>query len=155
MFTYIFRTFSANAHCKPVQYIVTENGCHECVSHVVDTHGYPQIVREGIKLPGHRLLWIDSHGPLNREECVMHACDNRKCINLLHLSIGTNAENIADMKAKDRTAKGVDNGSAKLNEEKVKEIRESKLPYRTLAVIYGVSFGHIANIRARRVWDWI
>jgi hypothetical protein len=70
--------------------------------------------------------------------CVCHKCDNRKCCNPEHLFLGTQEDNIRDMVAKDRHAKGETSGAATkpeclargskagnsiLTEEKVSEFR--------------------------------
>lgn len=54
---------------------------------------------------------------------VMHTCDNPPCVNPAHLVVGTRTDNRADCVAKDRQAKGEQNGRAKLTAEQVREIR--------------------------------
>lgn len=44
---------------------------------------------------------------------VLHSCDVPACVNPLHLSIGTHANNVADKVNKDRQAKGRKNGRYK------------------------------------------
>lgn len=47
----------------------------------------------------------DQHGtPWNASLVVMHECDNPPCFNYWHLRLGTQADNLADMRAKGRQA---------------------------------------------------
>jgi len=53
----------------------------------------------------HRYAWSLINGEIPKGMYVMHSCDNRKCINPEHLSIGTPKENTQDMVRKKRYVK--------------------------------------------------
>ena len=69
-------------------------------------HGYGRVnKRVGGKLISryvHRMTWEAANGPIPPGMCVMHLCDNPPCYRLDHLCLGTQAENMADMRAKGR-----------------------------------------------------
>lgn len=64
--------------------------------------GRGQFNWQGQPESGSRLAWIFTHGPITNGLFVLHSCDNPPCCNPAHLWLGTQAENIADMWAKDR-----------------------------------------------------
>lgn len=73
----------------------------------------------------HRFIYECVVGPLppkNRGE-LMHSCDNRKCVALQHLSVGTRRSNMIDASAKGRTCRGERRENAKLTEGLVLEAR--------------------------------
>ena len=72
----------------------------DCIeaSGAVNSSGY--VHRGGIGV--HRLAWIEVNGPIPEGMLVMHACDNRRCINVEHLLLGTQGDNMRDMAAKRR-----------------------------------------------------
>lgn len=74
-----------------------ESGCHEYTGYI-NRLGYGDIVFKGETWKVHRLLWVCLHGPIPRwpDGVIIHSCDNRKCINPAHLSLGTQKENIID-----------------------------------------------------------
>lgn len=77
-------------------------------------------------------------GPIPPGLCVMHACDNRRCVNPTHLVIGTHADN-----ARDKEAKGRGGWRArKLNVTIARQMRADRaagLKIRELAARHGVS----------------
>lgn len=84
--------------------------------------------------------------------CVMHSCDNAKCCNPKHLSIGTHAENIRQRDERGRTAKGLRGGRTKLTVEQVLEIRDCKDSWAAMRERHGVQDGTIWSIKVRRNW---
>lgn len=106
--------------------------------------------------PAHRLalLWFGTEAPEELE--VLHSCDNPKCVNPAHLSLGTRADNQADAVAKGRTARGGRSGRSKLTESEVEAIRlDRDTPLSQLAVRYGVHKSTISYVKRGRSWKYV
>jgi hypothetical protein len=88
----------------------------------------------------HRVSWYFAHGPIPEGLLVLHRCDVRACVNLAHLFLGTQRDNVHDAMAKGRHAVGDRNGArtkphrrprgerhgrAKLTEASVRAIRRA------------------------------
>lgn len=87
------------------RYRATDTGCWEWTA-TRNRQGYG-VVGLAIKgrpagVPAHRLQWMHRQGEIPDGHVVMHTCDNPACINPDHLRLGTQADNLADMRAKGR-----------------------------------------------------
>lgn len=90
--------------------------------------------------------------------CVLHTCDNKRCVRKEHLFIGTTQDNTADKVRKGRCACGEAVNTSKLTEEEVLEIRRQAVrgkPQATLAAEFGVSVQSIWNVVRRRSWKHV
>jgi hypothetical protein len=85
--------------------------------------GYARCVFQRRTYTGGRLPWIMFMGPIPKGLFVCHDCDQPPCVNPDHMFIGTNVDNMRDCRNKGRTLKGVKNSNAKLNDQKVREMR--------------------------------
>jgi hypothetical protein len=124
-------------------------------------------------ISAHRMSYTVFVGPIAEGEEVLHSCDNRACVNPRHLFNGSQQDNIDDMWAKgrqqpytkvlrgdenpsrkypDRIARGVRQGSAKLDDEKVRIILQSDSSHAELARQYGVTPTLIMRVRQRKIW---
>ena len=76
----------------------------------------------------HRVSWSIVNGPIPAKMCILHRCDTPLCVRPDHLFLGTQQENLADMRLKGRARYGVSLGEshprAKLKETDVIIIRQ-------------------------------
>ncbi len=139
---------------------VDRRGIAECWPWTAATneHGYgvfnPTGRHNGATVKAHRfslaLTGIELTGLV-----VRHSCDNPPCVNPAHLSVGTKADNSADMVSRDRHARGSRSGTSKLHERQVLEIRARAAAgelHRLIAADYGVSRVTVTNIVTRQTW---
>lgn len=139
---------------KDIAWKLNENGCHICTSHYIDKFGYARINKNRKPLKIHRLIYEQHNGQIPRGLVVMHKCDNRSCINIEHLKLGTQKDNILDMmrKGRDVHPKGVGHGMTRLSENDVIDIFFSNDYADCLAIKYGVSKTNINHIRNKNTW---
>jgi len=88
----------------------------------------PTGVRPSRTLGAHRVAYELFVGPIPEGKHILHHCDNPGCVNPEHLFLGTQADNVKDSVAKGRQARGERNGSAKLTQQQVQEIRDQYQP---------------------------
>ena len=141
-------------HLKSMKDVVGECWIYKLAK---DKDGYGAATFNGRSWKAHRLMYTVAIGEIPIGQQVCHRCDNPSCINPAHLFVGTAAQNNHDRHLKGRDASGVkngaytkpdlvihkgsDNGSSKLTEAQVLEIRARYQSGRAkqLASEYGVS----------------
>ncbi len=112
----------------------------------VHAHGYGHLANKRT----HRISYELFIGPIPDGIFVCHHCDNRLCVNPVHLFLGTHKDNIDDCKAKGRTAHGERNNGAILTDSQVLDIRflhsTGKFTMAALARKFGVSHRGVFDI---------
>lgn len=100
----------------------------------------------------HRFSWELANGQIPDGSVVRHRCDNPPCVNPAHLELGSQADNMADMRGRgrERKAAGATHPRARLTDEQIAEIR-SRYRFRVvtaqmLADEYGVSVSFVRHV---------
>lgn len=110
-------------------------------------------------LYAHRIAYCLGTKEWPERLCVCHTCDNRKCCNPYHLWLGTVADNNRDMRMKNRHNFGEHNGSSKVSEKDVIQIRKlyenDGVTQMQLADKYGITNGTVSEIVLRKTWKHI
>lgn len=109
----------------------------------------------------HRVLWEHLHGPIPEGLVVRHSCDNPPCVNPDHLLLGTVADNNRDRDERGRhvALKGEANGTSKLTDEKVRQIRRLAargiMSQKAIGERFGVSQRAVWSILAGKSWTHV
>ncbi len=118
--------------------------------------GYGRVEHNKKHLRAHVVAWELVNGSVPPGKQINHTCDNKLCVNILHLYLGTQQDNISDKVQRNRCASGESHGMSKLTEADVLEIRaaftgkygEQKL----LADRYKVHRDTIKSVISRATW---
>ena len=136
----------------------TITGCIELTKGTTARGGYSRIWLNGRYYLGHRYVFELVHGEIPKGMCICHKCDNPACVNINHLWIGTQADNIRDKVRKGNQTKGSMVNTAKLNEKQVAVIKYNLSHGESctyLANKYGVKPVTISQIKTNRNWKHI
>ena len=134
-----------------------ENGCWNWQSGT-DQDGYGLFMGNvlGVRFKrAHRFSWAYHNQKLIPPGMeILHSCDNPRCVNPEHLSLGTALQNQRDKWARGRggAQQGESHWKCRLTEAQVREIRASKEPQDVLAARYGITQSGISGIIRRRSW---
>jgi len=120
--------------------------------------GYGRFRLNGKFTYAHRFSYQFFCGEVAGGMYVCHKCDNPICVNPKHLFLGTHKENMLDRNQKNRQSKGSKNGSSKLKENDILEIRKmlnSGSTGREIAKQFGISYHVISKIKHGRIWSHV
>lgn len=137
---------------KSITYYIDKNGCFINNSHSKDLHGYPHIWRNGKGYNMHIFIYIEAFGKIDKGLVVRHKCDNKKCINLNHLELGTSKDNSNDCKIRGRlnTPRGEIRKDCKITDKEVIEIINSKEYQYKIAKKYNISQSEVSRIKSKK-----
>lgn len=123
-------------------------------------YGRMKLPRSRHNESAHRISYFLATGIDPTGHVVQHKCDNRRCCNPKHLTLGTHASNMADMAEKGRANNGIQHGennnNAKLTRRDVDEIRALIISGETnvsVAKKYNVTHSMISRIRNGKSWN--
>ncbi len=116
--------------------------------------GYGTVNIDGWRTTAHRVVYALRYGrPINRRLVIMHSCDNPACCNPAHLSLGTQKENLNDMRTKGRVGDcanwGDQHGMCRIPDARVWEVAElykSGMSQQKIADYFGVGQSQIGRI---------
>ena len=126
--------------------IGNEDDCWEWQNYKKETDSYGRFMYKGTPRPAHQVAYELVFGNYKEDVgtyhniCVLHKCDNKKCVNPSHLFLGSQDDNNKDKQKKGRA-------SFKLTEEDYSDI----LFFRS----YGFSqkvIGSFYNVCQQRIW---
>jgi hypothetical protein len=132
-------------------YRVTPTGCWEWTRALLKT-GYGAFRRDGRQWRAHRYSYTVSKGPIPDGKDVRHSCDNPKCVNPKHLSLGTRRQNMRDAQSRNRLPKGEHHQGAKLTRTDADRIRVlcETMTQKAVAKVFRVNPSTVSLIVNRR-----
>ena len=119
---------------------------------------YAAFYKNGRKIHAHRFACELKNGsPPSPKHHAAHKCNNRSCVNALHLRWATATENAKDKIKHGTHVFGEKAYNAKLTEEQVKVIRSlrGKVPQSKIGKLFNITQSHVKDIQLGKRWKGI
>lgn len=144
-------TLSYQAEAKAIFSRCVPNYQTECIEVTSNfTHnGYGRCRVNGRKRLVHRVVYEARKGPIPEGMQIMHSCDNRRCCNPMHLSLGTGQDNTNDRKAKDRLGFKINTAQAL---EIIRLVREEGRKQTEVGKMFGLTQQTVSRIVNGKRW---
>lgn len=135
-----------------------DSGCWEFSGSTRSGYGRMRYMGKTISL--HREAYKQFKGEIPEGLSVLHHCDNRCCCNPDHLYLGTQADNIKDIFARNRQKSpiGMRNGNAKLTDIRAKMAKflcSKGYPYKEIGSLFDVNEETIGSVARGHRWKHI
>ena len=139
------------------------NGCWNWTGALNGGYGTIGIGRSGEgNILAHRLSWMlhNEMKDIPSEIFVCHTCDNRRCVRIEHLFLGSRQDNQRDMTDKGRSLRGERHNLVCLTESEVLEIRriwneDKSMKQKDIAAKFNTTKGNISQIVRGKRWKHI
>lgn len=107
---------------KKFQYIISKSipnksGCLEYQGSLNKGYGILKLFGKSVVVS--RIVWIILKGDIPEGFCILHTCDNTRCVNINHLFLGTHQDN-----SDDKIKKGRNKANSKIYLSKIQQIME-------------------------------
>ena len=121
----------------------------------IKENGYGRVTINGRQLYPHRVSYESFIGSIPKGMDVCHRCDNRKCMNPVHLFVGSRQDNMVDAKIKGRIQRGESRYNSVLNESLVISARKrNELGEKIVDIAKDIGVGKttLGNAIRRKTW---
>lgn len=125
----------------------------------IDRGGYGRTAFHSRPIGAHRIAYALANGlDVPPELCVLHRCDNRKCVRPSHLFLGTHKDNMRDMQQKGRVH--TKNKAARLRNpadltpreiEEIRTLRQQGRFYHVISRMFRVAIFTVCKIEQGRL----
>jgi len=134
---------------RMIEYLTEDGDCWVWTK-ACDTQGYGRMWGGDRLISIHQEMYKIFIGPIPAGMVVMHSCDNPKCGRPMHLSAGTQKENLEDMTKKGRRCIGDTHANSKISDKEVREIKDllksGLFTQKEIGNFYGVTNKNISLI---------
>jgi hypothetical protein len=129
-------------------------------SGAVNSSGYGVVWNGSKRVYAHRWSYEQRHGVIPSGLFVLNRCDNPRCVNPVHLFVGTHQDNMDDMRTKGRNyvAMGEDHPRARLTTEQARAIKMRFATEETINEIAAgcrVNYGIVYAIAKGITWQHV
>jgi hypothetical protein len=132
---------------KKLKYIISksiynESGCLEYQGSLNKGYGLLKLFGKTVVVT--RIIWTILKGDIPKGLCVLHQCDNPKCVNIDHLFLGTHQDN-----SDDKIKKGRNKANSKYYRNKIDQILElinKGVLYKDIAIQFSLYPTRISQI---------
>lgn len=125
------------------------NGCIPWIANALPRgYGLMRVKRDGKWVQGysHRIAWELKHGEIPEGQYVLHRCDNPACVNVEHLFLGTQKDNLTDMIAKGRNAPWPRwHRLTLVDKERIEDLSRSGCTQKQISEWLGISTGVVSE----------